>query len=285
VTSKKHWWKLEKMMFLNWMRCGHLFPARTTNAGYGQRCVVALCKWLPSFLATIVLELVPNCGRKFLKVINAVTPSVISGFEVENPQPLTDSEYLGFSTSKAYAKVFPKATHRMVGKEAGETHHLIACGHRRIAHITGPLAIDDSRARLQGYQRALEAAGISFDERLVIEADFHESGGRQATQALLKRQLDFTAIFVGNDQMATGALDALKEAGLTVPDDISLIGFDDVLFAQYLTPKLTTIRQPLFEMGQAAAQRALDLLGNKETEVKGKFDPELVIRQSVKTIK
>jgi hypothetical protein len=112
------------MMFLNWMRCGHLFPARTTNAGYGQRCVVALCKWLPSFLATIVLELVPNCGRKFLKVINAVTPSVISGFEVENPQPLTDSEYLGFSTSKAYAKVFPKATHRMVGKEAGETCHM-----------------------------------------------------------------------------------------------------------------------------------------------------------------
>jgi LacI family transcriptional regulator len=165
------------------------------------------------------------------------------------------------------------------------TQHLIACGHRRIAHITGPLAIDDSRTRLQGYQRALEAAGLRFDERLVIEADFHESGGQQATRDLLERQLDFTALFVGNDQMAAGSLDALKEAGLSVPDDISLIGFDDVIFAQYLTPKLTTIRQPLFEMGQAAAQRALGLLGNKETEVKGKFDPELVIRQSVKTIK
>jgi IS1 family transposase len=87
-------------------------------------CVVVLCKLLPSFLATIVLKPVPNCGQRFQKPTNTVTPSVISGFEVENPQPLSCNEHGGFSTSTAYAKVFPKATHRMVGKGAGETCHM-----------------------------------------------------------------------------------------------------------------------------------------------------------------
>ena len=164
------------------------------------------------------------------------------------------------------------------------TQHLIDCGHTRIAHITGPLSIHDSRARLQGYCRALEVAGIAFDKDLVSEGDFREEGGQWATQQLLKRDLEFTALFVANDQMAVGSLETLSEADLSVPGDISVIGFDDIVFAKYLTPKLTTVRQPLFEMGQAAARLALDLLENKKTEVKGKFEPELIIRQSVKTL-
>lgn len=161
------------------------------------------------------------------------------------------------------------------------TQHLLESGHERIAHISGPLAMKDSRDRLHGYRRALEAAGLAFDEKLVVEANFVEEGGSRATSRLLNRGTEFTAIFAGNDQMAAGALQTLRDAGLKVPNDISLVGYDDVLFARYLFPTLTTVRQPLVEMGRAAAGIAIAALEKKEAEVKRKFDPELIIRTSV----
>lgn len=164
------------------------------------------------------------------------------------------------------------------------TGYLLANGHRRVAHIAGPLSFPDARARLQGYRQALENAGLAFDERLVAEADFLEEGGYRAAKRLLARETAFSAIFSANDQMAAGALQALREAGIRVPDEISVMGYDDVLFARYLSPALTTIRQPLVEMGQAAARIALDVLDGRETEVKGKFEPELVARESVQRI-
>jgi LacI family transcriptional regulator len=165
------------------------------------------------------------------------------------------------------------------------TRYLLENGHRRVAHVAGPQALYDSRARLQGYRRALEEAGIRYDEALVVEADFQEEGGCLATHRLLDRQLDFTALFAGNDQMAAGALTAFREAGLEVPNDISLVGYDDVLLARYLYPALTTIRQPMAEMGQAAARLVLAALkGTDSKEVKRKFEPTLVVRDSVKTL-
>ena len=161
------------------------------------------------------------------------------------------------------------------------TQHLISKGHRRIAHVSGPLWIQDSHARLRGYRRALEHSGLPFDESLVVEGDFSEAGGQRATAQLLGRKPDLSAVFAGNDQMALGALTALREAGYRVPDDISLVGYDDVLFARYLSPALTTVRQPLYEMGQAAARLAIGSLRGKETEVKRTFEPELVLRMSV----
>ncbi len=165
------------------------------------------------------------------------------------------------------------------------TRHLLEKGHRRIAHITGPLSIHDSRERLVGYRRALEEAGLNYEEDFVVEADFMEAGGQIATKRLLERKLDFSAIFVANDQMAVGVLQTLREAGLRVPEDISLVGFDDVLLARYLYPALTTIRQPLFEMGQAAAKLALAALDGKEMGVRRKFEPELIVRKSVTSIR
>lgn len=162
------------------------------------------------------------------------------------------------------------------------TLHLLEHGHRRIAHIAGPMSFPDSRDRLQGYRRALEAAAIAYDARRVIEGDFTEDGGYRATTRLLKRDLDIDAIFAANDQMAAGALQALRELGRSVPHDISLVGYDDVLLARYLYPALTTIRQPLVEMGRAAAEIALAALANEEAEVRRKFEPSLVIRQSVR---
>lgn len=164
------------------------------------------------------------------------------------------------------------------------TRHLVDKGHTRIAHLSGPLFYPDSRARLQGYRRALEGAGLPYDERYVVEADFLEEGGYKAARRMLSRELPFTAIFSGNDQMAAGALQAVRESGFSVPRDISVIGFDDVLFARYLTPTLTTIRQPLAEMGMAAARIALDVLDGKEREVVHRFEPTLITRESVRSI-
>ena len=162
------------------------------------------------------------------------------------------------------------------------TRYLLDQGHKHIAHIAGPMAMKDSRDRLQGYRRALEDAGLSYDESYVVEADFTENGGQQAVQRLLDRDLELSAIFSANDQMAAGILHTLREHNLTVPDDISLVGYDDVYLARYLYPALTTIQQPLHDMGRAAAHIALAALEQKETEVKRRFEPELIIRQSVK---
>jgi LacI family transcriptional regulator len=162
------------------------------------------------------------------------------------------------------------------------TKHLLEQGHRHIAHLAGWLAIKDARERLEGYQRALKDAGLPFDERLVVEGNFTEEGGQRGAQELLSRAQPFTALVAGNDQMAAGALHTFRACGLRVPQDVSLIGYDDVLFARYLFPALTTIRQPLAEMGRAAAELALAALGADDPkEVITKFEPALVTRESV----
>ena len=161
------------------------------------------------------------------------------------------------------------------------TQTLLQAGHRQIAHISGPLHHPDSRDRLTGYWQALGHAGVPYSDHLVVTSDFTEEGGCLATLQLLERQRPFTALFVGNDQMAAGALQALTTAGLRVPQDVSLIGYDDVVFTRYFTPALTTIRQPLEDMGHSAARLALSVLGYDQGTVQLCFEPELVPRQSV----
>ena len=161
------------------------------------------------------------------------------------------------------------------------TEHLIAHGHRTIGHVAGPLSFPDSRHRLQGYRQALHAAGLPFDERLVVEGDFREEGGYAAARRLLERVPNLHAIFVANDQMAAGAIRAAGDLGHAVPTDLSLVGFDDVLLAQYVSPALTTVRQPLRDMGRAAADIAIARLLGRKGEVRTRFEPELVLRQSV----
>jgi LacI family transcriptional regulator len=164
------------------------------------------------------------------------------------------------------------------------TKHLIERGHRRIAHITGLLAIHDSRERLAGYRTALEEAGIEFDPDLVVESDFQEQGGERALRELLAKGTEFTAVFAANDQMAAGALAALRDAGRDVPGEISLVGHDDILLARYLFPALTTARQPIAEMGAAVTTMALAALGANTEEVRHRFEPTLVSRASVRAL-
>lgn len=159
------------------------------------------------------------------------------------------------------------------------TSHLIELGHRRIAHIGGIPAHSDARARRRGYADALGAAGLPVDERLIVESEFTEQSGLMALESLLARGAGFSAIFAANDQLAYGARLGLYRRGLRVPDDVSLVGFDDLLTSAYTTPPLTTVRQHMREQGRAAARGVLRLLAGEEPDL-SPVAAELVVRES-----
>ncbi|WP_428775835.1 LacI family DNA-binding transcriptional regulator [Vibrio sp.] len=161
------------------------------------------------------------------------------------------------------------------------TDYLISRGHTQIACITGPLDKSDARGRLLGYRNALEAAGIEYDEALVSEAGFTEVSGVNAMQKLLKRHRDFTAVFACNDHMAFGAFEVLREQGKSIPEQVSLVGFDNILFARYLTPGLTTINFPIEQMSIEAVRLAVQILNQQQRDVNFKLSPTLVERNSV----
>lgn len=146
------------------------------------------------------------------------------------------------------------------------TQHLIDLEHRAIAHIAGPQDHRDSVERLRGYKAALEEAGIEFDPNLVVYADFHEPGGVLAVNQLLSARRSFSAVFASNDQTALGARLAFFQHNIRVPEDVSLVGFDDLPAAQYAIPPLTTVHQPVYELGQAAAESLLNLINGKKME-------------------
>ncbi|MFD4026289.1 LacI family DNA-binding transcriptional regulator [Streptomyces sp. NPDC058576] len=138
------------------------------------------------------------------------------------------------------------------------TSHLLAAGHRRILHLTGEPNHHTPVNRLEGYRRALHDHGYPYDEDLVLWRGFTRSAGAALMKQALHDQLDFTAVFAGNDLMAAGALDVLREAGIRVPEDVSLVGFDDIPLATDLYPKLTTVHLPHEELGRMAVRMVVD---------------------------
>jgi DNA-binding LacI/PurR family transcriptional regulator len=158
--------------------------------------------------------------------------------------------------------------------------HLIAYGHRRIACITNaPMRYTAAQDRLEGYRLALAEAGIRYDRRLVHEADFGAASGRQAMAELLDRGT-FTAAFVASDVVAFGAIAALREAGLRVPDDVSVVGFDDIPLAGYFDPPMTTVRLPAHDLGRAVGVALLDRIAGRAVQARTVLATELVIRSS-----
>jgi LacI family transcriptional regulator len=172
--------------------------------------------------------------------------------------------------------------------------HLHSLGHRRIAFMRGPRAIPDSEYRWASIQQVAQEMDLEIDPGLAIRIDsagwsmednYHPMApeiGYKPMQGLLEKTRDFTAIFCFNDIAAIGAIRALKDAGLSVPGDVSVVGFDDIQSAAYSTPSLTTVRQPLFEMGQRGAQILLERIGNHDAQHPSEIvmAPELVIRES-----
>ncbi|MEO6278435.1 LacI family DNA-binding transcriptional regulator [Roseateles sp.] len=161
------------------------------------------------------------------------------------------------------------------------TQHLIDLGHRRIAFIAGDLLHDDAVERQNGYFDALAAAGIAQDAHLILQSDFTEAGGMLSVSRLLERDVRFTALFASNDQMAIGACLGLHRRNLRVPDDVSLVGFDDLIMARYAMPPLTTVRQSVYEIGIEAAKAMLDMLRGSKPKA-ALPGPELVVRESTR---
>lgn len=161
------------------------------------------------------------------------------------------------------------------------TEYLISLGHRRIGAITLPLHLTTSRARLAGYREALERANIPVDPSLICEGSYLLGDGIQQTNALLDLPDPPTAIFTGNDAHATGVYQALYRRNIRVPDEMSVIGFDDVTYAAQMAPPLTTIRQPLIEMGRMATSMLLRLISGQPLDSNHvELSTSLVIRES-----
>ncbi|MCS7220532.1 MAG: LacI family DNA-binding transcriptional regulator [Anaerolineae bacterium] len=159
-------------------------------------------------------------------------------------------------------------------------HYLLALGHTRIGYITGPEWAAASRQRLEGARQALQGQGLDLDPALIAQGDGRAEGGEEAMAHLLSHPTPPTAVFCYNDMTAIGAMRAVQRAGLRVPEDISIIGYDDVALAAYVTPPLTTIKQRKYEMGFWATEIALALLNGEETIENILVPGELVVRES-----
>ncbi len=152
---------------------------------------------------------------------------------------------------------------------------------RSIAHISGPLGHRSAVDKLAGYRAALHEQGAPEDERLVAEADYTEAGGAAACERLLASGIRFDGLFAANDQMAFGALHTLRQHGMRVPHDLAVVGFDDIALARVIQPPLTTVHQPMAEIGRQATARLIELLAGKSPEPRQiELPTTLVVRGS-----
>ncbi|CUH95942.1 hypothetical protein P22_2030 [Propionispora sp. 2/2-37] len=159
--------------------------------------------------------------------------------------------------------------------------HLIEQGAEKIAFLGGAARLSVAAERFQGYQDALAEEGILFSSNLILHGEFTFDSGYQNAARLLKNEESFDAIFAANDLIAFGAMECLAERGIKVPQEVMVAGYDDIWMARWYKPSLTTVRQPVYQMGQKAVDILLTLLSDKDRAVQAeKFRPELVIRNS-----
>ena len=237
-----------------------LFVSGHWNADEERRCINVL----QSRRVDGIIVLTGRLSDDDLRHYAAALPMVVTGRKLEAPglYSLDFNDYEGARLA---------------------THHLLSIGHRRIAFISGDPVHPDAMERLRGYKSALKAARVPFDPVLVLPGKFQEESGTLAVERLLDSRAPFTAIFAANDQMAFGAALALYRRGLRVPDDVSLVGFDDLPGAQHSIPPLTTIHQAGLELGRIAAAAILQLI-NGQTPETLLPEPRLVGRSSTRTL-
>jgi LacI family transcriptional regulator len=159
--------------------------------------------------------------------------------------------------------------------------HLVGLGHRKIGCISGPAEFEVTQERVEGWRRAQEEAGFNADEQLLIESDFSSSGGYEAARQLLSTHPDMTALFASNDLMALGALRAAAEIGIKVPQQLSIVGFDDIELSSYVFPGMTTVGCSIRELGREAGRVLIDRIENPGAPLKDvQLTPRLVLRES-----
>ncbi|MEO7221406.1 MAG: LacI family DNA-binding transcriptional regulator [Devosia sp.] len=217
---------------------------------------------------------------------SAIAYATVRTREVKVPRILYDAD-VPVVLLNCYSKdrAFPAVVPGDVAAANRATELLIVAGHARIAHITGEAWQEVSADRLRGYREALATADIPYDPTLVLEGNWQLSSGYEATLELMKQRRQPTAIFCGNDRMAIGCYEALKQLGLRIPEDVSVVGFDDEDLASHIMPKLTTLKFPRRQMGAWAAERAMAPDHERsESHRIVKLECELVERQSVSPI-
>jgi LacI family transcriptional regulator len=214
------------------------------------------------------------------------------------PMPSMDDSYLSELEERQQACVFLNFDARAVKLPVVALEnrkgalmamqHLLSLGHRRIAFIAGTKYTGQSAEREAAYVEALLAAGLEVDPKLIVHGSFIQTGGFAATQQLLDLPQPPTAIFAANDEMAMGAIDAIRSRGFRVPHDLSVIGFDDLPTARHVHPPLTTIKQPIAEMSARAMTELIALIEGKTRPAQKTrilFQPELVVRHSTGPVK
>ena len=244
--------------------------------GTGYASVIVSGHWNADEEADRVRLLLARKVDGIILLSGRISDEAVLGFSGQRPivstgRALQTRTALGFKTDNEYGAWLA-------------VRHLIELGHRRIAFISGPANNHDADERLAGYRRALIEAQIDIDPALVVEGNYHEASGMMAMNRLFDTHQQFTAVFAANDLTAYGARLALYRKGIRVPDDISLVGFDDLPGSSYTTPPLTTVRQPMYDMGRIATQALLRLI-NGET-VQGEIPPvELVVRETTRRVR
>ena len=205
--------------------------------------------------------------------------------------PRNPADYLGVLSSRQFPHVLVDhqgvdTTSPAIGTTNWQggfvaTEHLINLGHTRIAFITGTMDLGCAQERLDGYKAALRMHHIPQIDELIFEGDFFQNSGVVAANALLDLAEPPSAIFASNDVMAMGAMDVIRHRGLRIPDDISIVGFDDIPQAAMVFPPLTTVRQPLEQMGRVATQVLLEMLKNPGSDTtRQELPTQLVLRSS-----
>ncbi len=241
--------------------------------GSGFELVVHPCnRASPTFLADL---------RAFIerqKLFGVVlTPSVSEDERVAALMGDLGCEYVRVASVSLDAPAHMIETHDRLGGEAA-AHHLADLGHRLVAFIAGPPSFRSSRERREGFEVGLAARGLKLEARYSQEGAYTFESGIECAARLLKLSPRPTAIFAGNDEMAAGVLQAARQLGVAVPEDVSVVGFDDFEIALRLWPSLTTVRTPTREIGRLAVQRLMGL-GDEGREPKDRL-PTLVIRES-----
>lgn len=213
---------------------------------------------------------------------HAVSGVIISAASVNSDvSPLTD---LGIAVVAVGRRIGPELDCVRSDSEGGArqaTRHLISFGAQRVACITGPQDVVTAEQRLDGYRQALEGFSKEIDESLIVHTNFKEDGAYRAMNQLLDLDSPPDAVFVANNRMVIGAMRACRERGVAVPDQVSLVGFDDLPWADLTTPSITTMRQPTYEIGAAAARLLLERINGEDGPGREiVFQPELAVRQS-----
>ncbi len=161
--------------------------------------------------------------------------------------------------------------------------YMISRNHTRIAHITGPFSSITALDRFSGYKKAIERANLTFDESIIFEGSYTTDWGVESMDHIIEHNLDVDSVFCGNDMIAAGVYKSIHNHGLIVPDDYSVIGFDDVEISEILSPDLTTVKQPKYKIGYESAKMLIHMISRKEIDKKDYIlSTELIIRDSVK---